>query len=110
MKPLLCETCRKEITKNKRTIQQNRYFYAIIKIISESLGEGYTPHQVKLLIKDQFLMYEDFVNKKTGEVIRDYHSTANLSRKEFSELTEKLRLFCESYGLVIQTPEEFFQT
>jgi len=107
---LLCETCRKEIKQDKRTDRQNAYFHVIIKIISDSLPVGgYTPAQVKILVKDQFNMYKEFTNKKTGEVMKDYKSTTELSKKEFAKLTEDLKLFCESHGIIIFSPEEFYE-
>lgn len=108
MNTLLCETCRKEITKNKRTIQQNKYLHAVITIIADHLG--YSHAEMKQLLKDEFGLYDEAVNKKTGEVFKVYHSTADLSRKDFSDFTEKIIILGNKSGVTILNPEEFFQT
>ena len=105
---LLCEVCRKEITKNKRTLSQNRYLHKIIGIMADEIG--YPHSDLKQLLKDKFGIYHESVNKKTGEVFRVYHSTANLSRKDFADFTEKIIILGNSYGINLMTPEEYFQT
>ena len=103
---MLCENCQLEIQET-RTQRQNRYFYAIVGILAKEIG--YTPAAMKCLIKKEFNMYDEIVNKKTGEILIDYHSTADLSKKAFSELTEDLLDFANSNGVRIYTPEEFYE-
>ncbi len=105
---LLCEACRKEITKNKRTLSQNRYLHKIIGIMADAIG--YSHAEMKQLLKDKFGLYDEAVNKRTGEVFRVYHSTANLSRKDFADFTEKIIILGNSYGINLMTPSEYFET
>ena len=65
---------------------------------------------MKQLLKDEFGLYDEGVNKKTGETFRVYISTADINRKQFAEFTEKIVMFANStLQLNILTPEEFFE-
>ena len=61
-------------------------------------------------MKKEFGFNKEITNKKTGEVLIEYLSTANLSKKEFSDFTEKVLMFAGSHGLNIQTPQEYFES
>jgi len=104
---LLCENCKQEF-KVKRTVQQNKYLHKVFSIIAEHTGYGL--NEVKVLMKHEFGLYEEIKNKKTGEILINYLSTADLSKKEFAEFTEKVINFAGSHGLNIQTPEQYFET
>lgn len=105
---LLCENCNAEIKKDKRSLQQNKYLHKIIGILADEIG--YSHAELKQLLKDKFGLYDEAVNKRTGEVFRVYHSTANLSRKDFSDFTEKIIILGNSYGINLMTPSEYFET
>jgi len=101
-----CEQCKKNI--DKRTIQQNRYFHKAVTLLADEAG--YSLEEMKVLIKHEFGLYDEFSNKKTGETFYVYKSTANLTKSEFADLTEKLLIFCNRAGILIQTPEEYFES
>jgi len=92
--------------KDIRTLQQNKYFHKCCTLLGEEFG--YTTEEMKVLLKEEFGMYDEVVNKKTGEVLKNWKSTAQLTKKEFSELTENLIRFAGEHGVRILTPEEFF--
>ena len=93
-----------------RSIQQNKYFYKIFDIL-EKENIGYTAAEFKTLILTELGFYEKSTNKVTGKKFVVYRPTSNLTVKEFSNLTEKLIMFCaEKLGVNIMTPEEYFET
>lgn len=102
---MICEICKNKV--DKRTLRQNRYFYAVLNIIGNHLG--YSTNEIKCLLKVEFGMYDEVVNKKTGEILLDYHSTANMTKKEFSDLTEKIVIFANKIGIKVLTPEEYYE-
>lgn len=69
---------------------------------------GYTPAQMSLLIKDHFNWFEEFPNRKTGEVHKIYESSADWSKKRFAINTELVLRFAAEYNIKLLTPEEFF--
>lgn len=103
---MICDKCKSTV--DIRSIRQNRYFYKVVSIIAEHLG--YTVEEMKCLLKIEFGMYDEGINKKTGETFYIYHSTADLTKKQFSDLTEKILIFGNKLGINILTPEEYWQT
>jgi len=103
---MLCSKCQQEFTV-KRSLAQNKYLHKIFSIIAEHTG--YSAGQIKCLLKKEFNLYDEFTNRRTGEQIIEYHSTADLSKSEFADFTEKILLFCNSHGLKVQTPSEYFE-
>lgn len=97
-----CKTCGQEI-KASRTAQQNRYYWKCISLIAEHLG--YTPEEMSVVIKDHFNWYETIGN--TG--LKNYESSAKWSKDVFAQRTETIIQFAAECGVVIQTPEEFFE-
>jgi hypothetical protein len=61
-------------------------------------------------MKHEFGYYEEVHNKKTGETLINYLSTADMSKKEFAEFTEKVVMFANSHGLKILSPEEYYDS
>lgn len=100
---MLCSNCNKPIARSRA---QNDYWWVCMTILANEIG--YTKEQISILIKNHFKWYTEFVNKKTGEVLKEYQSSANWNKKEFSENTEHLLRFAWEHGIQIQTPEEFF--
>ena len=100
--------CRKEITKDKRTLQQNKYIHVVFGILGDELG--YSMAEIKQLCKQEFGLYDEAVNKKTGETFYVYRSTADLSKKDFAEFTEKILILAGKMGIHILNPEEYFNT
>lgn len=93
--------------KDIRTLQQNKYFHKCCSILGNEIG--YTVEEMKVILKKEFGMYDEVHDKKTGEVLINWKSTADLTKKDFAELTENLLRFAAEQGVVIQTPEEFFK-
>lgn len=104
---MICEKCKSELPE-KRTLKQNRYFYAVLNIFAQHTG--YSTNEIKTLMKHEFGMYDEILNKKTGEVLINYRSTANMTKKEFSDLTENIVMFANKHGLKIMTPEEYYES
>ena len=102
---MLCPKCQSEFTV-KRSLAQNKYIHVIFGILADHTG--YSMNEIKTLMKHEFGLYEEVTNKKTGEVLINYTSTADLSKAEFADFTEKVLMFCNSHGLKVQTPEEFY--
>ena len=104
---LLCAKCQSEF-KVKRSLQQNKYLHKIFSLMADHTG--YSLSEIKTLMKHEFGFYEEVTNKKTGEVLINYLSTADLSKKEFADFTEKVVMFANKHGLNILSPEEFYET
>lgn len=103
---ITCPKCNGLIEIDRRTNPQNKYLHLCFKIISEHTG--YNLEQVKILMKQNFNLYEDFGNKKTGETYRRYFKTSEMSKKEMTEFIENVYLFCISHNLNVLTPQEYF--
>lgn len=97
-----------DFVKDKRSIQQNKYLWKCFQIIGDSLG--YTKDEMKALLLIELKFYNEILNKKTGEIVKMIKPTHSLSRKDFSELTESILRFANEYGIVILSPEDYFQT
>ncbi len=78
----------------KRTISQNKYYRTILKHIGDSLG--YTQKEIGEIIKSKFL----------SEVNPDVISTADLTKKEFTEYLERVIQFGAEQGIVLPDPSE----
>lgn len=104
---MICEKCKSEF-KIKRTVQQNKFLHKVFSIIAEHTG--YSLNEIKTLMKHEFGFCEEVKNKKTGEILINYLSTADLSKKEFADFTEKVINFAGSHGLNILSPEQYFET
>ena len=61
---------------------------------------GYTPKEMKLIVKDACLGYEE-VKKKDGTVIRSLISTESLSKKGYNELIERAFAWAADNGLPV---------
>jgi len=80
--------------KKSRSNQQNKFLHGILlPNFKQALNEaGYndirTNEQCKDLLKALFLQYE-IVNEQTGEVIKTFKNTSELSTTEFMEFIDK---------------------
>lgn len=89
--------------KSKRSLNQNRYYFFICKLIAEETGD--TPKDVHEALKFKILGKEQY--SVFGEVYSRVRSTAKLNTKEFEDYLEQVRAFCASYlGMVIPLPNE----
>lgn len=73
----------------KRTISQNKYYRTILKHIGDSLG--YTQKEIGEIMKSKFL----------NEVNPDVVSTADLTKKEFTEYLDRVIQFGAEQGIVL---------
>lgn len=99
--------CIVEITtkKDKRTIQQNRLYWANVELISEI--SGYTRDEVHELIKNRFLTYTK--QSKNGIENTFTRTTTSLDTKEFSELMEKVYAMGNYYGIRMKYPDDLYK-
>jgi hypothetical protein len=105
MKTNICKICQAEL--NDRTSQQNRYLHKCFLVIGNETG--YSMRDIKALMKYEFGYYTEVINKKTGETLIDFDSTADLNKKQFAEFTEKVLHFANKHNIKLETPEEYFR-
>lgn len=95
-----------------RSLKQNSVLHWYINEISQETGID--TYDVKELLRHKFLS-EDIIDQngeimadmESGEVLRRYKSTAELSTIEFNEFTEKIRLWSNEFlGLQLPLPNE----
>lgn len=90
-----CDKCGGEISKQRfRTLDQNKKLHAVFSEIANITG--YSPEEIKALMKIQFGKYKDCINKKTGETFIIYDSTAKMNVTELSEFLENVLIFANS--------------
>jgi len=83
----------------KRTNKANRYYWAILTLIGKDLG--YYPEEIHNSFKALFLTDR---TKKIPIV----KSTTRLSTEEFTEYIERISQKMAEIGIIIQTPEEYY--
>jgi len=88
--------------KPSKTLEQLRLLYALLKLIADETG--YTVEQAKVVIKKKREFYEDFEDKKTGEVIRRWKSFSNLNLDEATDWIKYLLDLCEALGIRVKCP------
>jgi NinB protein len=98
--------------KKKRSLSQNAYIHAIlIPLFREALNnvgfdEIRTDEQCKDLMKALFLQTE-YTNKETGEVIKSFKNTSELSTFEMTEFTENaIKYALDNMNFRIPLPNE----
>ena len=109
MKTLTCPKCKYEFLNPKRSTSQNAYFHAILNTIVNHIGDT-NIEQVKEDIMIKLNEIEERPNILTGEMKVYRKSTSGMDTTEFSELTERIRMFAKDFfGLLIPTAEEWKQ-
>lgn len=68
---------------------------------------GYTPEEMSDVIKLHFKWYKTIKDKDGNEIV-SLESSTEWSKELFSMRTETIIQFGAENGIVIQTPEEFF--
>ena len=102
-----CKYCGKPNDLKKRSNDQNAYLHLLFGKIAEHTG--YTPEEVKCLMKIEFGYPTESANKRTGETFTIYNKTSKMSSKELSKFTGEVLLFANSkLQLNILTPEEYY--
>jgi len=102
-----CPQCKYKFQLEKRSLNQNSFFHYLANEIAEYCG--YSLAAMKQLLKEEFGYYFFETNKRTGEVFKVYTSTANMSKKDLAEFTEKvLILGNEKFNLNLMSSNKFF--
>lgn len=90
--------------KSKRSEQQNRYWWAIVTILSKEIG--YTKDELHEILKFKFLKRSKVV-ESTGEILEYLESTTKLSKSEFADMTSELiRWSAETFNIILPVPGE----
>ena len=89
-----------------RSGKQNRYWWLCMEIMGKEIG--YKKKAMSTEIKKHFHWYETHTNKKTGEVEKDFESSRDWSKKEFSDNIDQLILLAADYGITLPDPKEYF--
>ena len=90
-----------------RTLKQNAYLWVCFKTIGEHLG--YDKDEAKYFVLT-YINFTKITQGKIGGEIIFPKPTHNLSKKDFSELTERIIRFAGEHGIEILTPEEYYET
>ena len=99
----ICPYCNQE-KKEDRSNQQNRYWWKAMEILGDELG--YTRNEMSIVVKNHFNWYT--IVDIDGVKEKDWESSAEWSKIQFSINTELLLRFAYSMGVHMQTPEEYF--
>jgi|AACY02.15.fsa_nt_gi hypothetical protein len=97
------------IEKRKRSQEANRYYWALLKAISEQFfdnGKSYTANTWHELFKREFLTPE-LVELPNNETMQVFTST-KLNKEEFSDLIEQVKQFCSLHEIKIEHLENNF--
>lgn len=105
-----------EFTKDKRTARQNKYLWVMFELIAEfynngnenETGEFYSKEKAKARILYEVGHCDYYIAKEDGTKFGIIKETKNLSKQEFSELTENIIKTMALKGLIIFDPETYF--
>ena len=98
------DVVRLERVPSPRTTNQNRYYWALIKIISDSTG--FSRDEAHAVCKrESGLVYTKSASKKH----KFLRSTADLNTKEMSEYIDKVREIGSNIGCYMPSADEYFQ-
>jgi len=87
-----------------RSIQQNRYWWVCMTILSNETG--YTKEEIHEISKFKFLKREKVV-EKTGEILPYIESTTKLKVSEFADLVSELQRWAsETLNVYLPSPNE----
>jgi len=99
----------KEITitfekiKNKRSNQQNSYYWGVVieclrNGLYEATGEYMTANDIHYsIILPKFAPENEIVNKNTGEIITKKITSSGMTKEQFSEFIEKISKFASEW-------------
>lgn len=85
-----------EKKRSKRSNQQNKYYWCVVvPLVKQGLTE--LGHLIDLERTHEFIKgefnYKEIVNEKTGEVKRLPNSTTELTKTEFSDMIEQVKIW-----------------
>ncbi len=89
--------------RSRRSDQQNRYWWAIVTILSKELG--YEKNEMHEILKFKFLQKEKH-DENSGEVYQYIGSTAKLNKMEFADMTSELIRWAAGMNIILPTPGE----
>lgn len=104
IKPLGTGLYQVEIKEIKRSLPQNRYYWAILKIIGDELG--YKDDDLHEALKAKFIGMEEG-RDVFGNLYRKPISTTTLSKKEFTEYMDKVFALAAQMNITIPAPDYF---
>lgn len=95
--------------KGMRSDSQNGYQHALFAIYGIEFGEKM--RDVKKYIYKRIvnpdIFKTEFIDKRTGEVLKDWKSTADLDTAETTTAIERFRNFSAENGCYLPTPDEY---
>lgn len=96
-----------EIKANKltRSSAQNSLYWEWMTTISNELG--YTKDETHALLRDKFLGYNEYTDKK-GSQIKELRSTTKLNTAEFTEYLNQIDYLMTDYGIKLPRPEDSY--
>lgn len=96
-----------EIKKPKRTVKQNSLFWAIVKILADWQGEE-NVKDFKESLMFQIGHTRVRIDTFTGEEKTESARTHDLSKMDFADLIDKIKIFADKHGVRIPDIEEYF--
>lgn len=88
--------------KYNRSVDQNKYLWAIYRILGDHLGYE-NPEELHELLSYRFLREEKVVR---GEKIIVIARTSTLDTEEFNEYIKQVKFFASEYGCKLPNPED----
>lgn len=88
--------------KYNRSVDQNKYLWAIYRILGEHLGYE-NPEELHELLSYRFLREEKEVR---GEKIIVIARTSTLNTEEFNDYIKQVKFFAAEYGCRLPNPED----
>lgn len=93
--------------KKHRSVQQNRYYWLIVTMLSEHTG--FTREELHQILKQRFLKTEK-VHEDTGAIYEYTRSTTELTTIEYEDYLESVRRFAaEDFQMTLPLPNEQLQ-
>lgn len=90
--------------KKHRSVQQNRYYWLIVSMLSEHTG--FTKEECHEILKQRFLKTEK-VHEDTGAIYEYTKSTTELTTSEYEDYLESVRRFAaEDFSIELPLPNE----
>lgn len=86
----------------KRTINQNKYYWKLVEIVSKELG--YEVQEMHEVFKYKFL--QTTIENQFGQLEKTLKSTTKLTSKEFTDYLNNIKFFVKQ-ELNINLPENF---
>ncbi|HNC13938.1 MAG TPA: hypothetical protein PLF59_19310, partial [Cyclobacteriaceae bacterium] len=90
--------------KKHRSVQQNRYYWLVVTILSDYTG--FTKDEMHSILRSKFLRAEK-VNEDTGVVYEYVKSTTELTTVEYEDYLDDVRRFAaQEFNMTVPMPNE----